>query len=118
MQSFALGVWVVEPTHRWINRFTSLLIRRPKKASNYLDLVYRVCGVITWRSATPARTGSKSNANYAGNPDCRPKNTKVRLFEVAISSYFVSALPIGVQHQNVRPTLRGDGPGSTALRQV
>jgi len=43
--------WVVERTHSWMNRFRGLLIRWPKKASNYLAFLYFVCGIIAWRSA-------------------------------------------------------------------
>ena len=43
--------WVVERTHSWMNRFRGLLIRWPKKASNYLAFVHFVCGIIAWRSA-------------------------------------------------------------------
>jgi transposase len=43
--------WVVERTHSWMNRFRGLLIRWPKKASNYLALLHLVCGIIAWRAA-------------------------------------------------------------------
>jgi len=43
--------WVVERTHSWMNRFRGLLIRWPKKASNYLAFLHLVCGIIAWRSA-------------------------------------------------------------------
>ena len=43
--------WVVERTHSWMNRFRGLLIRWPKKASNYLAFLHFVCGIIAWRSA-------------------------------------------------------------------
>lgn len=43
--------WVVERTHSWMNRFRGLLIRWPKKASNYLACLHLVCGIIAWRSA-------------------------------------------------------------------
>lgn len=43
--------WVVERTHSWINRFRGLLIRWPKKASNYLACLHLTCGIIAWRSA-------------------------------------------------------------------
>ena len=43
--------WVVERTYSWMNRFRGLLIRWPKKASNYLACLHLVCGIIAWRSA-------------------------------------------------------------------
>jgi transposase len=42
--------WVVERTHSWMNRFRGLLIRWPKKVSNYLACLHLVCGIIAWRS--------------------------------------------------------------------
>jgi transposase len=42
--------WVVERTHSWMNRFRGLLIRWPKKASNYLACLHLVCGIIAWRA--------------------------------------------------------------------
>jgi transposase len=42
---------VVERTHAWMNRFRSLLIRRAKKAENYLGLLHFVCGLIAYRAA-------------------------------------------------------------------
>lgn len=42
--------WVVERTHSWLNRFRGILIRWPKKAENYLALLYFACGIITWRA--------------------------------------------------------------------
>ena len=41
--------WVVERTHRWMNRFRRLLTRWEKKAENYLGLLHLVCAVITYR---------------------------------------------------------------------
>jgi len=41
--------WIVEVAHSWINRFRRLLIRREKKASNYLSLLYFACAIICWR---------------------------------------------------------------------
>jgi putative transposase len=43
--------WVVERTHRWMNRFRSLLIRWAKKAENSLGLLHFVCGLIAYRAA-------------------------------------------------------------------
>ena len=43
--------WVVERTHSWMNRFRGLLIRWPKKASNYLACLHLACGIIARRSA-------------------------------------------------------------------
>lgn len=43
--------WVVERTHSWMNRFRGLLIRWPKKASNYLAFLHLACGIIAWRAA-------------------------------------------------------------------
>jgi putative transposase len=43
--------WIVERTHSWMDRFRGLLIRWPKKASNYLACLYLVCGIIAWRAA-------------------------------------------------------------------
>lgn len=48
---FCARRWVVERTHSWMNRFRGLLIRWPKKASNYLACLHLVCGIIAWRSA-------------------------------------------------------------------
>ena len=41
--------WVVERTHRWMNRFRRILTRWEKKAVNYLALLHLVCGLITYR---------------------------------------------------------------------
>jgi putative transposase len=43
--------WVVERTHRWMNRFCSVLTRWAKKAENYLGLLHFVCGLIAYRAA-------------------------------------------------------------------
>jgi len=50
-EGFRARRWVVERTRSWMNRFRGLLIRWPKKASNYLAFVHFVCGIIAWRSA-------------------------------------------------------------------
>jgi len=42
--------WVVERTHSWLNRFRRLLIRREKKAVNYLAMLHLACAVITFRA--------------------------------------------------------------------
>ena len=43
--------WVVERTHRWMNRFRRILTRWEKKADNYLGLLHLVCAIITYRCA-------------------------------------------------------------------
>ena len=43
--------WVVERTHRWFNRFRSILTRWSKKAKNSLAMLYFVCGLVTYRAA-------------------------------------------------------------------
>ncbi|MFL6708835.1 MAG: transposase [Massilia sp.] len=43
--------WVLERTHSWMNRFRGLLIRWPKKASNYLACLHLACGIVAWHSA-------------------------------------------------------------------
>jgi len=50
-EGFRARRWVVERTHSWMNRFRGLLIRWPKKASNYLACLHLACGIIAWRSA-------------------------------------------------------------------
>ena len=41
--------WVVERTHRWMNRYRRILIRWEKKPENYRALLHFVCGLITYR---------------------------------------------------------------------
>jgi transposase len=43
--------WVVERTHRWMNRFRGILVRWSKKPENYLAQLHLVCAVITYRCA-------------------------------------------------------------------
>ena len=43
--------WVVERTHRWMNRFRRILIRWEKKPQNYMALLHFVCALIAFRSA-------------------------------------------------------------------
>lgn len=43
--------WVVERTHRWMNRFRGILIRWEKKPENYFALLHLVCAFITYRAA-------------------------------------------------------------------
>lgn len=43
--------WVVERTHRWMNRFRRILTRWEKKIENYAGLLYLVCGIIAFRAA-------------------------------------------------------------------
>jgi transposase len=43
--------WVVERTHRWMNRFRRILIRWEKKPENYFALLPLVCALITYRAA-------------------------------------------------------------------
>jgi len=50
-EGFRARRWVVERTRSWMNRFRGLLIRWPKKASNYLANLHPACGIIAWRSA-------------------------------------------------------------------
>ena len=42
--------WVVERTHRWLNRFRRILTRWEKRADTYLALLHLACGIITWRA--------------------------------------------------------------------
>jgi hypothetical protein len=44
-------------THSRMNRFRGLLIRWPKKASNYFAFLHLECGIIAWRSAGLTRVG-------------------------------------------------------------
>ena len=50
---------MVERTHRWMNRFRSLLIRWAKKAENYLRLLHFVCGLIAYRAAVRLCRGAR-----------------------------------------------------------
>jgi putative transposase len=43
--------WVVERTHRWMNRFRRVLIRWDKKVCNYLAFLHLVCAYITYRQS-------------------------------------------------------------------
>jgi len=43
--------WVVERTHRWMNRFRGVLIRWEKKVENYLGQLHLACAFITYRAA-------------------------------------------------------------------
>lgn len=43
--------WVVERTHRWMNRFRRILVRWEKKPDNYLGLLHLVCAFITFQAA-------------------------------------------------------------------
>jgi hypothetical protein len=43
--------WVVERTHRWMNRFRRRLICWEKKPVTYLGRLHRVCALITYRAA-------------------------------------------------------------------
>jgi putative transposase len=43
--------WVVERTHRWMNRFRRVLIRWDKKVENYLAFLHLACALIAFRAA-------------------------------------------------------------------
>lgn len=43
--------WVVERTHSWLNRFRGILIRRAKKAVNYLALLHIAMAAIIAQAA-------------------------------------------------------------------
>jgi putative transposase len=43
--------WVVERTHRWMNRFRRIGIRWDKKANNYLAFLHFACALIAFRAA-------------------------------------------------------------------
>jgi putative transposase len=43
--------WVVERSHRWMNRFRGLLVRWTKRVDTFLAFVHFACGFITWRAA-------------------------------------------------------------------
>lgn len=40
--------WVVEGTHRWMNRFRRILTRWEKKVENYEAMLHVTCGIIVW----------------------------------------------------------------------
>ncbi len=48
--------WVVEVGHSWCNRFRRLLIRREKRAANYLGFVQLAACLIIYRKLRHART--------------------------------------------------------------
>jgi putative transposase len=41
--------WVVERTHRWMNRFRRVLIRWDKNVCNYLGLLHLACAYSTYK---------------------------------------------------------------------
>ena len=43
--------WVVERSHRWLNRFRRLLIRWEKKPENYIAFLHFACALIAFRAA-------------------------------------------------------------------
>jgi putative transposase len=43
--------WVVERTHRWMNRFRRVLIRWDKKVRHYLAFLHMACAYMTDRQA-------------------------------------------------------------------
>ena len=43
--------WVVERTHRWLNRFRRVLIRWDKKGENYLSFLHFACALIAFRAS-------------------------------------------------------------------
>ena len=43
--------WVVERTHRWMNRFRRVLIRWDKKGENYLAFLHFACALIVFRAS-------------------------------------------------------------------
>ena len=43
--------WVVERSHRWLNRFRRLLVRWDKKAENYIAFLHFACALIAFRAA-------------------------------------------------------------------
>jgi putative transposase len=43
--------WVVERTHRWMNRFRRILIRWNKKSANYIAFLHFACALIAFRAA-------------------------------------------------------------------
>ncbi len=45
--------WVVERTHRWMNRFRRVVIRWKKRVDTYLAMLHSACALITWRKIMP-----------------------------------------------------------------
>jgi putative transposase len=43
--------WVVERTHRWMNRFRRILVRWEKKSEHCLAFLHFACGLIAFRAA-------------------------------------------------------------------
>jgi putative transposase len=43
--------WVVERSHRWMNRFRRILVRWDKKPETYLACLHFVCALIAFRAA-------------------------------------------------------------------
>jgi transposase len=43
--------WVVERTHRWMNRFRRVLIRWDKNVCNYLGFLHWACAYITYKQS-------------------------------------------------------------------
>ena len=43
--------WIVERSHRWMNRFRDVLIRWAKRADTYIALLHFACSFITWLAA-------------------------------------------------------------------
>ena len=43
--------WVVERSHRWLNRFRPLLVRWEKKSAHYLAFLHFACALIAFRAA-------------------------------------------------------------------
>ena len=43
--------WVVERTHRWMNRFRRVLFRWDKKGENYLAFLHFACALIVFRAS-------------------------------------------------------------------
>ena len=43
--------WVVERTHRWMNRFRRVLIRWDKKGETYLAFLHFACALIAFRAS-------------------------------------------------------------------
>ena len=42
--------WVVERTHRWMNRFRRLLVRWEKLPETFIAMLHLACVIITWRA--------------------------------------------------------------------
>jgi transposase len=47
--------WVVERTHRWMNRFRRVLIRWEKLPETFIAMLHLACGIITWRATSLLR---------------------------------------------------------------